>query len=153
MQVPQPDLPATLVVSSPHFVEGGRVPARFTCRGEGLSPGLAWSGVPAEALDLAVIVSDPDAPRGTYLHWLFTGLEPRDGSFGDGAPPRGAREFPNSARSTGWVPPCPPSGTHRYLFAVYALDAGVRAASSEDALAQIRRHVIAWGALTTLVSA
>ena len=84
---------------------------------------------------------------------LVTGLEPRDGSFGDGAPPRGAREFPNSARSRGWVPPCPPSGTHRYLFAVYALDAGVRAASSEDALAQIRRHVIAWGALTTLVSA
>lgn len=153
MQVPEPDLPRTIAVTSPDFADGMVLPTRFSCAGEGVSPAFAWSGVPTGSAGLAVVVHDPDAPRGTFVHWLVTGLAPTDGSFPGGSAPPGAREWPNSGRSTGWVAPCPPSGTHRYVFAVHALDAPLRAASSQDALEQIGRHTVAWGTLTGRVTA
>ena len=152
-KVPVPALPRTIRVTSPEFGEGGRIPARFTCAGAGVSPAFAWSGVPADAVALAVVVSDPDAPRSTFMHWLVTGLPPRDGRFAEGAAPAGAVELPNSGREPGWYPPCPPSGVHRYVFAVHALDAAVTAPSSQDALDAIGRHPLAWGTLTGLVPA
>lgn len=151
MKVPTPQLPRTIDVTSPEFDEGRPIPARFTCRGSGVSPAFKWSGVPEEAVAVAVIVSDPDAPRGTFLHWLVTGLPGEDGGFDEGAAPRG-RELINSANEAGWCPPCPPSGTHRYIFAVHALDQPVTASSSQPALDEIADHTIAWGSLTGLVA-
>lgn len=151
MDVPQPSMPKTLRVTSPAFAEGDHIPTRFTCRGREISPAFAWVGVPADAVGVAVVVSDPDAPRGTYLHWLVTGLAPSDAGFAEGAAPAGSREWPSSAGTPGWIGPCPPSGTHRYIFAVHALDALVDGSTSQEVLAWIGAHTIAWGALTGLV--
>lgn len=151
MKVPQASLTRTLKVISPAFGESEPMPPRFTCKGEGLSPAFGWSGVPRVAVALAVIVSDPDAPHGAFLHWLVTGLPARDGGFKEGKAPAGVGEWPNSGRTTGWYPPCPPSGIHRYVFAVHALDAAIRGASSQHVLDEIGAHTIAWGSLTGLV--
>ena len=105
-----------------------------------------------QARALALAVADPDAPRGTFLHWLVTGLDAADGGIEEGGSvPAGGRQWPNSGRSARWVPPCPPSGTHRYFFGVYALDAPVDAETTQQVLDEIGKHTIAWGTLLGLV--
>ncbi len=151
MHVPYPSTPRTIHVTSPDFRDGEPLPRRFTCHGDGLSPAFDWSGVPSSTVAVAVVVSDPDAPRSTFLHWLVTGLPGRDGRFEEGSAPTGTREWPNSGRAPGWYPPCPPSGRHRYVFAVHALDAAPRGSTSEQVLEAIGTHTIAWGSLTGLV--
>ena len=153
MEIQLPPIQPTITVASPDFEEGGVIPTRFTCEGIGLSPALLWAGVPADAVALAVIVSDPDAPGGTFLHWLVTELEPMDGSFGRGVAPRGGREWPNSIEEAKWCPPCPPSGTHRYTFSVHVLDRDVTGTTSQQVLDEIIAHTVEWGSLTGLVSA
>lgn len=152
MQIPQPDLARSITVTSLRFAEGDPLPDRYTCKGDGLPPELNWVGVPAEARSVALVVSDPDAPRGTFLHWLLTGLPAAGKGLPEGGAPPGAREWPNSGRSARWVPPCPPSGTHRYFFGVYALDSQVVGSTTEQVLQQIARHTIAWGTLHGVVS-
>ena len=147
MKIPKPAMAATIAVTSPEFSEGAPIPARFTCKGEGGSPAFSWQGVPADAAELAVVMSDPDAPLRTFLHWLVTGIPAADGGFAEGAAPAGAREWGNSGGKQGWYPPCPPFGTHRYFFQVFALDAPVSGDTSNDALKQIAAHTIAWGSL------
>ena len=113
--------PEILVVTSPAFQDGAAIPRRFTCRAEGASPPLVWTGVPADAEALAVVVSDPDAPGGTYVHWVVLDLDPSADSIQEAAVPTGARQARNSAGRARYDPPCPPSGTHRYRFTVFAL--------------------------------
>lgn len=151
MDVPQPTKPRTIRVTCPAFAEGELLPARFTCKGAGVSPAIAWTGVPPEAVALALVVSDPDAPRGTFVHWLLTGLPAHDGGFAEDTVPAGAHAWPGTARTLDWVPPCPPSGTHRYVFSVYALDSAITGGSSEQVLAKLGAHTLAWGTLTGLV--
>lgn len=153
MDITPPTLLRTIKVTSSAFAEGGSIPARFTCKGAGPSPDLTWTGVPAGATALAVVVSDPDAPRGTFLHWLVTGLPARDGRFPEGSALPGSLEGINSTGRQGWCPPCPPSGRHRYIFALHALDAPVGGSSSQRVIDDIAAHTIAWGSLTGLVSA
>src|SRR5262245_5042142 len=121
-----------LTLTSPDFAPNGEIPARFTCEGEDVSPALAWTGVPATARSLALIVDDPDAPdprvpKTTWVHWVLYDLpvsasglpqrvEPRD-------LPSGTREGLNDGKRTGYGGPCPPIGRHRYFFKLYALDA------------------------------
>ena len=152
MDVQLPSTPPTITVASPDFEEGGVIPERFTCEGLGLSPAILWAGVPDDAVSLAVIVSDPDAPGGTFLHWLVTELEPRDGSFERGVPPEGATEWPNSIDEARWCPPCPPSGTHRYIFSVHALDSRVVGDTSQQVVDEVIAHTVEWGRITGLVS-
>ncbi|MDI9627276.1 MAG: YbhB/YbcL family Raf kinase inhibitor-like protein [Acidobacteriota bacterium] len=152
MQIPRPEMPESITVTSPNFAAGDHIPTRFTCKGAGIAPAFGWVGVPTRARALAVVVSDPDAPRGTFLHWLVTGLAAADGGIEEGgSAPAGSREWPNSGRSASWVPPCPPSGTHRYFFGVYALDAPVDAATTQQVLDEIGKHTIGWGTLLGLV--
>ena len=158
MTIPHPDVPATIEVTSPAFLGRQHIPHRHTCEGAGTSPELNWAGVPDGATSLALVVSVPDAPRGTFLHWLVYDIAPGDGGVAAGQVPAGvgggkAREGENSGRRMGWFPPCPPSGTHRYVFTVYALDATVRGRDSQHALDDVARHAIASGTLTGLVSA
>ncbi len=153
MKIPHPDVPATIEVTSPAFLDGQSIPDRHTCEGAGTSPELNWAAVPDGAASLALVVSDPDAPRGTFLHWLVYDIAPGDGGVAAGQVPSGAREGENSGRRMGWFPPCPPNGTHRYVFTVYALDERVRGRGSEHVLDDVARHAIATGTLTGLVAA
>jgi Raf kinase inhibitor-like YbhB/YbcL family protein len=134
----------TLEVRSSAFSDGGAVPADYSCKGEAdAPPPLSWSGVPDTAEQLAIVVQDPDA-RG-FVHWLVTGIPPETTQI-DGSLPADAVEGKNSAGKTGWMPLCPPKGSHHYQFAVYALDAPVDAAA-DDALERISEHAVASGVL------
>jgi Raf kinase inhibitor-like YbhB/YbcL family protein len=104
------------------FEQGERIPRRHSCEGEDLSPPLSWSGAPEGTRSLALVVDDPDAPAGTFTHWLGWGLDPGAHGFGEGesAPVEGRNDFGTS----GYRGPCPPPGhgRHRYFFRLYALD-------------------------------
>lgn len=116
-----------LVITSSAFSEGQAIPKRYTCDGPDVSPDLAWSGVPDTAASLALICDDPDAPMGTWVHWVLFNI-PVDA---DGLPAEipsdailenGARHGKNDFSKLGYGGPCPPGGTHRYFFKLYALD-------------------------------
>ncbi len=118
-------------IRSNAFQEGGEIPQVHTCEGKDTSPALEWSGVPAGARSLALIVDDPDAPdpkapKMTYVHWVLYGLPPDAKGLPEAvaakALPPGAREGTNDWKRTGYGGPCPPIGRHRYFFKLYALD-------------------------------
>lgn len=112
---------AIVELSSSAFANGGAVPRRHSCEGEDLSPPLEWAGVPGDAVSLALIVDDPDAPVGTFTHWLGWGMDP--GGRGLGEDERAPWEGRNDFREVGYRGPCPPrgDGPHGYLFRLYAL--------------------------------
>jgi Raf kinase inhibitor-like YbhB/YbcL family protein len=115
-------LPATITVRSSALDAGGALPARFTCSGEDLSPPLEWSSVPSGTAEVALVVDDPDAPNGTYVHWIVTGVDPGTAGVDEGALPSGGVVADNSAGHARYDGPCPPHGApHRYRFTVYAL--------------------------------
>ena len=112
-----------LSLSSPAFADGAAIPTRFSCDGQGISPEVDWSGAPAATVALALTVIDPDAHG--FVHWLVydipagsAGSLAEDIGTGPGAPPQGA----NGRGKAGYTGPCPPSGTHHYVFTLYALD-------------------------------
>jgi Raf kinase inhibitor-like YbhB/YbcL family protein len=111
-------------VTSPAFEYGRQIPVRHTCDGEGVSPRLRVDDIPAGAISLAVIVEDPDAPAGTWIHWILFDLPP-DPDIPEGASGIGVDGL-NSWRRAGYGGPCPPSGTHRYMFRIFALDDTLR---------------------------
>ena len=146
---PPPAAPATIRLSSAAFSDGATIPARFTCAGEDLAPPLAWKDVPAGAKALALVMEDPDAPGGTFVHWTVLDMPPSTTGIRGGRVPAGAVEGENSFGDRGYGGPCPPEGDrpHRYRFLVYGLrsqlglGAGappddVRAAIGEKALAR-----------------
>jgi Raf kinase inhibitor-like YbhB/YbcL family protein len=112
-------------IRSSAFAEGDTLPIQFTCDGDNVSPPLSWSDVPTEATELRVSVRDPDAPRGTFTHWLVSGVDPTSSDVGQGMVPSSGREATNGFGEEAYGGPCPPSGAdpHRYVFAVEALDA------------------------------
>jgi hypothetical protein len=120
-----------LTLTAPAFRPGGEIPAVHTCEGADTSPALAWSGVPARAKSLALIVDDPDAPdpkapRMTWVHWVLYDIPPTAAGLAEGAArgglPAGTREGTNNWKRTGYGGPCPPIGRHRYFHKLYALD-------------------------------
>lgn len=127
-------------VSSPAFGPDGPIPAAFTCEGADKSPPLEWSGLPAGTKTLALIADDPDAPRGTWTHWTFWDLPAAVAGLAEGEPAtrRGATEGVTSARSNGYHGPCPPSGTHRYVFTLYAVD-GKLGLPAKSTVEELRR--------------
>lgn len=140
-----------LVVRSDAFDEGGRIPQKYTCDGADVSPPLSWSGAPDETQAYALLVTDPDAQN--FVHWavvdipaVVTTLD--EGSSGADA---GGTEAVNSFGQVGWGGPCPPSGEHRYVYTVYALDSRIGLEERPDA-ATVRNaledHVLAHGQLT-----
>jgi Raf kinase inhibitor-like YbhB/YbcL family protein len=120
-----------LTIASPAFAAGGSIPAVYTCEGKDVSPPLTWSGVPAGAKSLALIVDDPDAPdpakpKMVYVHWVLYNL-PADSlglpeAAAVGGLPAGSRDGTNDWNRTGYGGPCPPIGRHRYFFKLFALD-------------------------------
>ncbi len=118
-----------LTLTSPAFTDGGDIPARYTCEGQDISPPLSWSGVPADAKSLVLIVDDPDAPdpaapKMTWTHWVLYNLPPDATAL-----PEDVRQLPagtlsglNDWKRIGYGGPCPPIGRHRYFHKLYALD-------------------------------
>jgi Raf kinase inhibitor-like YbhB/YbcL family protein len=107
---------------SEDFEDNGNIPSEFTCDGRDISPQLSWEDVPAETKSFALSVTDPDAPGGTWIHWLVHDI-PRDvRSIDRGSLPKGAKQVENDFGIKDYGGPCPPSGTHRYIFTLYALN-------------------------------
>lgn len=108
-------------LSSPAFDGGETLPEKYTCRGAGVSPPLSIRGVPEAATSLALIVHDPDAPQGDFLHWAVWNISATTANIDEDLPPVDAIEGANDFGQTGYAAPCAPSGRHRYIFDLYAL--------------------------------
>ena len=113
-------------LTSPNFEEGGRIPPEHTCDGDGVLPELLFSGVPSGVVELALTCEDPDAPGGTFVHWVVWGIDPSSGRIPAGDGP-GTRDGRNGFGNSGYGGPCPPpgDGPHRYEFTLYALDQSI----------------------------
>jgi Raf kinase inhibitor-like YbhB/YbcL family protein len=113
----------TLLLTSALFADGEMLPTRSSCDGEDLSPHLVWTGVPAGAAELALTLLDPDAPSGTFVHWLLWGLSPTTHELEEGMLPECAHQGTNGFGRKGYGGPCPPRGDrpHRYVFTLSAL--------------------------------
>ena len=108
-----------MILTSPAFENNKNIPKRFTCDGEGNNPPLKIDRIPENTKSLVLIVDDPDAPMGTFVHWVVYDI-PVISSIREGSVP--GKQGMNTTRGVDWVSPCPPSGTHRYIFKIYALD-------------------------------
>jgi len=144
-----------LNVTSSAFEQGGMIPAKYTCDGKNISPPLKWESPPEQTKSVAVIMDDPDAPMGMFVHWVMFNI-PADTSGldenvpGDSQLPNGSLQGMSSFGKTGYGGPCPPSGTHRYFFKLYALDKEIGLDSSADKtqlLEAMQGHILARGEL------
>jgi Raf kinase inhibitor-like YbhB/YbcL family protein len=147
---PMPGATMTITVSSSAFAEGGTIPRRYTCDGDDVSPPLAVSGLPSGVRELALLVEDPDAPSGTFVHWVAWGIDPAKPALAEGAAPAGSGR--NGFGRRGYGGPCPPRGSnHRYVFTVFALSRPTTlpaGASADDLRTAIKGAVLAEGKLT-----
>lgn len=129
---------------SSDFKNGEMIPMRFTCLGEDINPQLAWTGVPYDTKSLALIVDDPDAPMGTWVHWLVSDISAGDSEISRDSVPLGAKQVVNDFRKTGYGGPCPPSGVHRYFFRLYALRVSkLRARNKKAFYKKVKKYSIA----------
>ena len=139
-------------LTSTAFTEGSPIPIKHTCDAENVSPALKWSGAPAEAKSLVLIAADPDAPVGTWVHWVLYGLPATANELAENAPqsqylPGGARQGLNDFRKLGYGGPCPPAGNaHRYFFKLYALDTALDlkpGATKKEVEHAMEKHILA----------
>jgi hypothetical protein len=146
----------SIQLTSSAFGEGSPIPRRYTCDGEDVSPPLKWSGAPQDAKSLALICDDPDAPAGTWVHWVLYGIPPTVAELPEGVPASevvlgGAQQGVNDSRGVGYSGPCPPRGSpHRYFFKLYALDVELKLkprASKRDVVSAMQGHILAEGQL------
>lgn len=134
-------------VFSSAFVANGSIPGKYTCNGMNVNPPLEFEGIPDEAESLVLIVDDPDAPMKTFTHWIVWNIEPVAKIEEDSIP---GVEGINDFKKIGYGGPCPPSGTHRYFFRVYALDKNLdlkAGAGRKDLESEMIGHIIAEGEL------
>ena len=142
-------------VTSSAFKEGGMIPAKYTCDGADISPPLQWDSVPEGTMSIALINDDPDAPMGTWVHWVLFNLPAATTSLAENVPPdktltNGARQGMNDFHKIGYGGPCPPGGTHRYYFNIYALDTQLdlqAGATKKELLRAMQGHILAEGQL------
>ncbi len=138
-------------LASNAFEHEGMIPAKYTCDGEDVSPALAWEDAPPGTTSFVLIADDPDAPGRTWVHWVLVGLPAEAQQLPEGIPSletleNGAVHGSNSWGKLGYGGPCPPSGTHRYFFKLYALDTQLvldPGASKADVLQAMEGHVLA----------
>lgn len=147
-----PSAPETIRLTSPAFDENETIPKQFSCEGAEASPPLRWSGVPSETRELALLVEDPDALGGTFVHWTLFHIGTGNKSLAASETPPGSREGKNDSGEVGYAGPCPPEGgePHRYLFALYALDESLDlqpGAAPEEVRSSIARNALARGQL------
>jgi Raf kinase inhibitor-like YbhB/YbcL family protein len=141
----------TMKLNSRAFVQGRTIPSKYTCDGKDVSPPLAWTETPPATKSLALIVDDPDAPMGTWVHWVVYHLPPTTRQLPEGLPiderlPDGTNQGKTDFGRTGYGGPCPPSGTHRYFFRLFALDTELSlppASTAKQLKAAMRGHILA----------
>ena len=142
-------------ITSSVFEDGGLIEAKYTCDGADMSPPLQWDAVPDGTKSVALICDDPDAPMGTFVHWVIFGLPAETRELMENIPsdetlPNGAKQGKSDFGRIGYGGPCPPSGTHRYLFKIYALDTEVAlaaGASKRELLGAMEGHILGQGQL------
>ncbi|MBW8000934.1 MAG: YbhB/YbcL family Raf kinase inhibitor-like protein [Planctomycetes bacterium] len=142
-------------ITSAAFEEGGMIPSKYTCDGDDVSPPLQFDGIPDGTRAIALIADDPDAPMGTWVHWVLYNLsahttELPENMLDDETLPDGTRQGVTDFGKTGYGGPCPPSGTHRYYFKIYALDKKIDVVivlDKDELLKQMQGHIIAQGQL------
>ncbi|HEV7926801.1 MAG TPA: YbhB/YbcL family Raf kinase inhibitor-like protein [Verrucomicrobiae bacterium] len=148
--------PAKLTVTSSGFEHGHPIPVKYTCQGDDISPPIKWDGAPANTKSFALICDDPDAPGGTWVHWVIYNHPPDAPSLPENTAksetlPNGATQGRNSFQNIGYGGPCPPGGkAHRYFFKVYALDTVLALdgrPDKEKLLAAMKGHILAQGQL------
>jgi Raf kinase inhibitor-like YbhB/YbcL family protein len=135
-----------LKITSPAFVTNGYIPARYTCDGTDINPPLQIDNVPAESKSLALIVDDPDAPVGMWVHWVVWNIDPATREIAEDNVPRNAAQGKNDWKRNTYGGPCPPSGVHRYFFKLYALDTRLNlgtGAAKGDLEKAMHGHVLA----------
>ena len=139
----------TIKITSSAFQDGGNIPSKFTCDGSDTSPPLHITGVPSGVKSLVLIADDPDAPGGLFTHWLMWNIPPQTSSIPEGNATNGMQGT-NDFGKSGYRGPCPPPGTHRYSFKIFALDRelDLRSGAKRNQLdAAMKGHVIAQGEL------
>jgi hypothetical protein len=137
------------------FVPGGKIPGKYTCDGMDISPPVSWTSGPEGTKTFALICDDPDAPMGTWVHWVLFNLPADITEFRENVPPEkklenGAKQGMNDFRKIGYGGPCPPGGTHRYFFKLYALDTEINleaGATKAELLKAMEGHILAEGQL------
>ncbi|MGB6063232.1 MAG: YbhB/YbcL family Raf kinase inhibitor-like protein [Desulfomonilaceae bacterium] len=142
-------------VTSSAFGDGTMIPKTYTCQGRNISPPLSWGAVPEQTQSIALILEDPDAPMGTFVHWVLFNLPADTKGLPENVPAgktlaNGAKQGAGTSKKVGYMGPCPPSGTHRYFFKVYALDSklGLESGSSKERLLKaMHGHILAEGQL------
>ena len=138
-------------LTSPAFVQGSVIPSKYTCDGDNISPPVEWADAPTNAQSFALVMDDPDAPSGTFDHWVLFNLPKESTALSEGvspieALPNGALQGKNSFGDLGYGGPCPPVGTHRYYFRLYALDKLLNldaGSSKRQVLDALARHILA----------
>lgn len=144
-----------LQVTSPAFDQGGMIPTKYTCDGADVSPTIKWGSSPEGTKSFALISDDPDAPAGTWVHWIIFNIPPDANELAENIPPEkklpnGSKHGTNDFKKIGYGGPCPPSGTHRYFFKLYALDSGLDlnpGATKKELLSAMEGHVLDEGEL------
>jgi Raf kinase inhibitor-like YbhB/YbcL family protein len=154
VRLPSPSGAGRLTITSPSFAEGGALPARFTCDGQGIPPSLSWS-TSASAAEFVLVLTDPDAPGGAFVHWVMYGIPSDATEVGEGQGPPGARQGLNGFGTLGYGPPCPPQAdpAHHYVFTMYALSVAKTAelgsgATLKQVVDRITCCIVATGTIT-----
>ena len=132
-------------ISSTAFAHNGQIPKKYTCDGSDINPPLKFEEAPANARSLALIVDDPDAPMGTWVHWVVWNIDPKSAEIKENSVPKGSMQGMNDFRKHNYGGPCPPSGTHRYFFKLYALDMtlNIGASAGKNALeSAMKGHIL-----------
>jgi Raf kinase inhibitor-like YbhB/YbcL family protein len=140
-----------LTIKSPAFEANGQILKRYTCDEDNINPPLTIEGTPKETRSLALIIDDPDAPNGTFNHWVVWNIPPSKTQIAEHSVP--GTEGLNGAKEPGYTGPCPPSGTHRYFFKVYALDTQLNLGSKttkHDLEKAMENHILAKGEMVAL---
>lgn len=144
-----------MTIKCPEFAEMETIPDKFSCRGDNINPSLEFKGVPDNAESLVLILDDPDAPGGTFDHWIIWNIDPSTTEIEEDSVPSGAIQGINSFGRYSYGGPCPPSGTHRYFFKLYALDTTLNISSDtpkEVLIEQMEDHIIDHSELVGLFS-
>jgi len=151
IELEEGDLAMGFILSSTVFAEGNPIPQKYSCDGDDISPPMQWTDPPEGTMSFALIADDPDAPVGTWVHWVLYNLPANINSLPEAFPSDadladGSKNGENSWRRLGYGGPCPPSGTHRYFFKLYALDLILdmtAGATKEQLLQAMEGHILA----------